>query len=173
MRSGASVTALVPALRRGLAAFDGELGLKEVRTMREVVGLSTQSQRTVAGLVNFFTATALGLVAVGLYGTLSYSVQQRTREIGVRVAIGAAKRDILGLVASQGGRWIGMGLLGGILASVGLASVLKSLVYRMEGLTAPPFLLATAAVTVAGAIACWVPARRAAMVDPLEALRAD
>src|SRR4051812_48904336 len=173
MRSGASVTALVPALRRGLAAFDGELGLKEVRTMREVVGLSTQSQRTVAGLVNFFTLTALGLVAVGLYGTLSYSVQQRTREIGLRIAIGAAKRDILGLVIGQGGRWIGIGLALGLIGSVALASALKSLVYQMEGLTAPPLLLATAALGIAGLMACWMPASRAARLDPLDALRAD
>jgi putative ABC transport system permease protein len=138
-----------------------------------VVGNATQGQRAVAGLVNFFMATALGLVAVGLYGTLSYHVQQRTREIGVRVAIGAMKGDIVRLVFAQGSRWVAVGLALGLAGSVALSSALKSLVYRMEGLTAPPLVLATAAVGIAAIVACWLPARRAARLDPLEALRAD
>ena len=139
----------MPLLRRELAAIDGELALKDLRTMRDVVGSATQNQRAVAGLVNFFMATALGLVAVGLYGTLSYHVQQRTREIGVRVAIGAMKHHILRLVFTQGSGWIAVGLVLGLVGSVALSSTLKSMVYGMEGLTAPPLLLATAAVGIA------------------------
>src|SRR5262249_45340027 len=111
LRTSQPVAQIVPLLRHELAAIDSELALKEVRTMHEVVGSATQSQRAVAGLVNFFMATALGLVAVGLYGTLSYHVQQRTREIGVRVAIGAMKPDIVRLVLMQGSRWVGVGLM--------------------------------------------------------------
>ena len=117
--------------------------------------------------------TALGLVAVGLYGTLSYHVQQRTREIGVRMAIGAMKVDIVRLVFKQGSRWIGVGLVLGLAGSAALSTTLKSLVYRMEGLTAPPLIAATFAVGAAAVIACWLPARRAARLDPLDALRAD
>jgi predicted permease len=164
---------LAPLLRHELAAIDPELALKDVRTMRDVVGSATQGQRAVAGLVNFFMAIALGLVAVGLYGTLSYSVQQRTREIGVRVAIGALKGDIIRLVFAQGSRWVAVGLTLGLAGSVALSFALKSVVYRMQGLTAPPLILAAFAVGLAAIIACWLPARRAARLDPLEALRAD
>jgi putative ABC transport system permease protein len=141
--------------------------------MRQVVGQSTQSQRAVAGLVNFFMAVALGLVAVGLYGTLSYHVQQRTREIGVRVAIGALKGDIVRLVFAQGSRWVAVGLAIGLAGSIALSFTLKSVVYGMQGLTVLPLLLAAVAVGFAALLACWLPARRAAQLDPLEALRAD
>ena len=173
LRTPLPVAQMAPLLRRELAAIDPELALKDVRTMREVVGTATKGQRAVAGLVNFFMATALGLVAVGLYGTLSYHVQQRTREIGVRVAIGALKGDIIRLVFAQGSRWVAVGLAIGLAGSIALSFALKSIVYRMEGLTAPPLILAAVAVGLAAIIACWLPARRAAKLDPLEALRAD
>jgi len=164
---------LAPMLRRELAALDPELALKDLRTMRQVVAASARSERVVAGLVDFFMAAALGLVAVGLYGTLSYHVQQRTREIGVRVAIGALEGDIVRLVFGQGSRWVGIGLALGLAGSIGLSFALKSLVYGMDGLSYLPLLLAAVAVGVAAIVACWVPARRAAKLDPTEALRAD
>lgn len=173
LRSTLPTAQLVPLLRKELAAMDSELALRDVRTMRDVVSDATRSQRAVAGLVNAFMATALGLVAVGLYGTLSYHVQQRTREIGVRVALGALKADVVRLVFAQGSRWVAAGLALGLAGSIALSWSLKSLVYRMDGITAPPLLLAAAAVGVAALVACWLPARRAAKLDPLEALRAD
>ncbi len=173
VRGSLPTAQLVPLLRKELAALDGELALRDVRTMREVVGEATRGQRAVAGLVNAFMATALGLVAVGLYGTLSYHVQQRTREIGVRVALGALKADVVRLVFAQGSRWVAAGLILGLAGSLALSWSLKSLVYRMDGITAPPLLLAAAAVGIAAIVACWLPARRAAKLDPLEALRAD
>jgi putative ABC transport system permease protein len=173
IRTPLPVDRLTPTLRAALSKIDPELALKDVRTMRTVVDRATQSHRVVAGLVNFFMATALGLVAVGLYGTLSYHVLQRTREIGVRVAIGALKKDIIVLVFAQGGRWIGLGLALGLVGSLALSASLKALVYGMGGLAAWPLLLASTAVCFAGAVACWLPAWRAARLEALEALRSD
>lgn len=173
LRTTVPASQLAPLLRRELAAINPELALRDVRTMRDVVGQSMRSQRAVAGLVNFFMAVALGLVAVGLYGTLSYHVQQRTREIGVRAALGALKGDIVRLVFVQGSRWVGVGLLIGLAGSIALSFALKSVVYQMKGITLPPLLLAMAAVGFAAFLACWLPARRAAKLDPLEALRSD
>ena len=118
-------------------------------------------------------AAALGLVAVGLYGTLSYHVQQRTREIGVRVALGALRGEIVKLVFAQGSRWVTAGLTIGLAGSIGLSFALKSVVYRMEGLTVLPLALAMFAVGFAAMLACWLPALRAAKMDPITALRAD
>lgn len=173
LRSPVPLAQLAPLLHEQLAMIDRELALRDVRTMRQVVGQSLQGRRVVAGLVNFFMATALGLVAVGLYGTLSYHVQQRTREIGVRVAIGALRGDILRMVMGQGSRWVAVGLGLGLAGSFALSSALQSVVYRMDGLTALPLVTACVVVGSAALGACWLPARRAATVDPLVALRAD
>jgi putative ABC transport system permease protein len=173
IRSTQPADFLGPLLRREVAALDTELSLEDVRTLNQVVRDSTKGQRAVAGLVDFFMATALGLVAVGLYGTLSYHVLQRTPEIGVRMAIGALKGDIVKLVFVQGSRWVAIGVGLGIGGTFGLSSVLKTLVYGMEGLTATPLLVATIMVGAAALAACWMPARRAANLDPLKALRSD
>jgi hypothetical protein len=173
LRSPQPAEYLAPLLRQEITALDRELALEDVRTLIHVVSDATEGQRTVAGLVNFFMATGLGLVAVGLYGTLSYHVLQRTPEIGVRMAIGAVKGDIVKLVFAQGSGWVAFGVIIGLAGTVALSSLLKSLVYGMEGLSAPPLLLATSAIAAAGLVACWFPARRASKLDPLAALRAD
>jgi putative ABC transport system permease protein len=171
VRSSLSPQVVAPMVRRELAALDDQLPVKQIRTMHQVLAKATESQRAVAALVNFFMATALGLVAVGLYGTLSYHVQHRTREIGVRMALGAAQGRIAGMVIGQGGRWVAAGLAVGLIGSLLLSSVLQSLIYRMDGLSAPPLIAAVAAVGLAGLAACWLPARRAARMDPCSALR--
>jgi len=173
LRSSQPAAFLAPLLRQTVTALDRELPLDDIRTLNQVVRDATAGERAVAGLVNFFMAAALGLVAVGLYGTLSYHIVQRTREIGVRLALGALGGSILRLVLSQGLRWVALGLLLGLAGTLALTQVLKGLVYGMEGLTAPPLLLAAAVVILAATLAILLPAWRAAKMDPLEALRID
>jgi len=173
LRSSQPASTLAPLLRRAVAELNRELPLDNIRTLNQVVRDATAGERAVAGLVDFFMATTLGLVAVGLYGTLSYQIVQRTREIGVRLAIGAVGSDILRLVFVQGMIWVAIGVIIGLGGTFALSSVLKGLVYGMDGITAPPLLLAMAAVSVAAVAAILVPAWRASKLDPIVALRID
>jgi predicted permease len=164
---------LAGALRRQLAQIDPDLPLADIRTLQEVVNEATQGQRAVTGLVDFFMAAALGLVAVGLYGTLSYHVLQRTREIGVRVAIGASRGNIVRLVFRQGAGWVMAGVGLGSAGSLGLAALLRAMIYGVDPLNPVSLLSGAAAVAVAAMLACWLPARKASRVDPIVALRAE
>lgn len=134
---------------------------------------ATQRQRAVTGLINFFMVVALGLLAVGLYGTLSFYVQQRTREMGVRVAVGAVRRDIMRLVLGKGARWVALGIVIGIAGALGFATLLRAIIYGVNPLSPLTLLVASGVVAFAGLVACWLPALRAAGVGPMEALRAD
>jgi putative ABC transport system permease protein len=119
-----------------------------------------------------FAAVALLLAAVGIYGVMSYLVSQRTREIGIRVALGASPREIVSLIVGRGARLIGIGVVLGTVVSLALQRVMASLIYRasvLDGATA----VAIAALACAGLLACYLPAPRAGRVDPLVALRAE
>jgi predicted permease len=173
LRSPQPAAQLAPGLRHAVAELDSDLPLARIRTLQTVVNEATRGQRAIAGLVDFFMAVALGLVAVGLYGTLSYHVLQRTREIGVRMALGAAHRDILRLVFRQGSGWVLIGVTIGVAGALALASALRSLVYGLNSIDPLSLIGATAAVALAALLACWLPARRATRVNPLVALRAE
>ncbi len=173
VRSPQPASPLADALRREVAALDPDLPLGHVRTLQQVVNDATQSQRVVATLVDCFMAAALGLVAVGLYGTLSYHVLQRTREIGVRMAIGAGHGDIARMVFRQGAGWVLAGILLGSAGALGLAALVRAMVFGISPFNPVPLGAGAAAVAIAALLACWVPARRAANVDPNEALRAE
>jgi putative ABC transport system permease protein len=173
VRSPKSAEQLAPLLRHELAEMDPDLPLARIRTLKDVVHEATQGERVVAGLVDFFMATALGLMAVGLYGTLSYHVLQRTREIGVRLAVGAERRGILKLVFRQGFGWVLIGLVAGAAVSLSLTAALRAMVWGVDPLNMLSLLGGAAAVVFATAVACWLPAWRAARVDPIVALRSD
>jgi predicted permease len=173
VRSQQPAAGLTPALRGILTSKDSDLPLARVRTLNEIVRESTQGDRAVTGTVDFFMAAALGLVAVGLYGTLSYYVQQRTREIGIRMALGAESGGILGLILRQGLAWVGIGVAAGAVGSLALASVLRSLVWGVDTINPLALLGSAAVVALAALAACLLPAWRAARVDPIVALRSE
>lgn len=172
-RSPHNALQLAPAIRQTVASLDPDLPIRRVRTLAEVVDQATAGQRVIAGIVGFFMAVALGLVAVGIYGTLSYHVLQRTREIGVRMALGAVRRDVARLVFGQGTRWVAVGVMIGAAGALAATRVLRSLIYGVGTLDLLSLLAAAALVAVATAAACLIPAWRATRVLPTEALRTD
>ena len=141
--------------------------------MTEQIKDNTSLDRMISTLSMAFAVLATVLAAIGLYGVLAYAVTQRRREIGVRMALGAQRGNVLGMVISNGMRLVALGLVIGLTGAAGLTRVMKSLLYdvpTMDPLTfaAVPLLLATVAL-----LACWIPARKAARMDPMAALRAE
>ncbi len=143
----------------------------DVRTMDEVVNRAVHQERLIAQLGGFFSVFALGLACLGLYGVLSFAVVQRTREIGVRVALGAQQHDVLSLVMGKGLRLALTGAAFGLVGGLALTRLFSSLLYGVTP-TDPVTLVSVVVLLVAvAALASWLPARRAAKVDPMEALR--
>ncbi len=165
--------ALVPAVREQVAALDPDLPITQVATMRQVVSASVRQPRLSSTLIGLFAALAALMATVGVYGVMSYSVSERTRELGIRIALGADARSVMRLVVAEGLTTAGVGTAVGALASVALTRVLGSQLYEVSP-TDPLVLGATAAgVLVVAMAAALVPARRAMRVDPMVALRAE
>jgi putative ABC transport system permease protein len=164
---------LASAVRQVVRGLDPSLPVSEVRPMDKVLSDSVGGSRFVMVLVLLFAAVALVLAGVGTFGVLSYTVEQRTREIGVRMALGARMGQVLGMVLSQGALLAGLGLALGVVGAVGLRRVLASLLF---GVTPTDPLIFTSVVCLLAAVsllACTLPALRAARVDPLIALRSE
>ncbi|MEO8426416.1 MAG: ABC transporter permease [Verrucomicrobiota bacterium] len=164
---------LVPAVRREVQALDPEQPIYDLRTMAAIRHDSLAPQRLNLALLGLFAFVALTLAVIGLYGVLAYAVTQRTREIGIRIALGAQRHDVLGLVVREGVKLTLVGVALGLAGAFGLTRFLTSLLYEVKPsdpltLLAMPLLLLMVAL-----FACWLPARRAAAVDPIEALRCE
>jgi putative ABC transport system permease protein len=160
------------AIRDRIRALDPSLPVT-VRTMEEVLETSTGRQRLYAVMTGMFGVVALALSIVGIFGVVSYVATQRTREIGVRMALGAQRREILRLVIGQGMRPILAGVAGGIAGAIGLTRFISNLLFGVAPLDPLTFGIAVALLTAVALAACWIPARRATRVDPLTALRAE
>src|SRR5437016_4369568 len=164
---------LLAALRAGVAALDPDLPLSAVRPLAQIVNESVNEQRFQMTLLSVFAVLALALAALGIYGVTAYSVAQRTREIGIRMALGADSSLVRRMVVGSGLRLALAGVALGLAGALAGTRVLASLVYRVST-TAPLTLASTAAVLVISALlASWIPARRATRVDPAVSLRAE
>ena len=129
--------------------------------------------RSSAWLVGAFAAVALLLGAVGLYGVVAYSVSQRTREIGVRMALGAQRGTVYQLILKEAGRLIAIGIVAGLLCALGAATLMRKLLFGVESWDVPTLAAVAFVLAVAALLASYIPARRAASVNPVDALRAE
>jgi putative ABC transport system permease protein len=173
IRSASDPAALMAMVRREAAALDPEQAVMSVMTMEQRVSTALARPRFNALLLNLLSALAAALAAVGIYGVISYSVAQRTREIGIRLALGAKRSDVLRLVIRQGMALAGAGVAIGLAASLALTRLMQGLLY---GVSATDLLTFAGAALLLGAVAgaaCWLPARRATRVDPMVALREE
>lgn len=173
LRTAMDPGALSQPLRAAMREVEPTLPIYNLRTMDEVFDRTVAAQRLAMLLLGVFACLALLLAAVGLYGVLSYSVGTRTREFGVRLAVGATPQSLLGLVLGGGLKLAGAGLLLGLAGALGLSRLLQSLLYEVPPHD-PLTLGAVATILLIVALwACWLPARRATRVNPIEALRAE
>jgi predicted permease len=163
--------AIIAPVRKALASLDPGLPIVEAHTMAEEVEISMASERVAAELASMFGGIAALLVGVGIYGLLAFLITQRRREIGIRMALGATRDDVLKLVVGQGMNLTLMGLGIGIAGALGLTRFLSSLLYGIKPSNPLTLIAASLLLVVVALVACYLPARRATKVDPMVALR--
>jgi ABC-type antimicrobial peptide transport system permease subunit len=164
---------LIPALQRAAQQVDANLALNHVRTQQQQISASMQQERMFASLTAGFAILALALACVGIYGIMAYSVAQRTNEIGIRLALGAARTQIRTMVMREAG-WLAIaGIISGIGVSAFLIWLVKSMLYGLR--PSDPISFGASVLFLIGMalIAGWIPATRASGVDPMEALRRE
>ena len=171
VRSAVDPSSLTASIRAAVAAIDKDQPIFAVHTMQELVDDSISTRRLTLVLLGIFSALALILAAIGIYGVVAYSVALRTQEIGIRMALGAQSQDVLRLVLGQGARIAFFGVAIGLAAAAALARLLSSLLFSVSA--SDPITFATVAVLLIAValLACYIPARRALRVDPIIALR--
>jgi putative ABC transport system permease protein len=158
-------------IRRIVQTMDPTLPLVKMRSMDDVFADAASRPRFLAELLGIFAALALALAALGTYGILSYSVSERTREIGIHMALGATKGGVLGMVLGQGMRLTVIGLSVGLVASFFLTRLLQAQLFNVRPTDPATLTLVTAFIALVALVACYVPARRATNVDPMVTLR--
>jgi putative ABC transport system permease protein len=173
VRTSLPPESLIPAIRQAVASIDRDIPVYGVQTMQTYLAQSLEQPRLSVTLLSGLGGLALILAVIGIYGVVSYSVAQRTQEIGVRMALGASRRDVLSMVVRQAVVLIASGVVIGSLAALALGSYIRSMLYQVS--ERDPWTLGVIALVLAatGLIASLVPARRATRVDPLVALRAE
>ena len=173
VRSDSDTTGLADVLRREVHRLDPTLAVADVRQMDQIADADLATARFSFFLVGLFAALAITLAAIGTYGVISYSVGQRTHEFGMRMALGAARTDVLRLVLSQGTRLALAGVILGAAGALALARVLRSLIFEVSPTDPLTFAAVGTLVLVVAMVACYIPARRATEADPMVALRSE
>jgi putative ABC transport system permease protein len=171
VRSSGNASDIVPAIRTQLASMDSTIPLAQIRTMDQLLDESLVQQRFRTWLVSGFATIALLLAAMGIYALISYSVSQRTREIGVRIALGAQRRNVLGMVIREGLQLLMFGLLLGLVGALLVTRIIRSLLYSTSPTDVLSFVAPSLMLLAVALLACYIPARRAAKIDPMVALR--
>jgi putative ABC transport system permease protein len=171
LRSQGDSMALLPAVRSIVSHLDKNVPLFDVQTMQDMLKGGLASQRFNASLLGAFALFAVFLAAIGIYGVLSYSVHQRVREVGIRMALGAEPRNVLCMILAHGLSLATAGLALGLVGSFALTRLLGSMLYRVRPADPATFITVTLTLLAVALAACWIPARRAMRVDPMVALR--
>jgi predicted permease len=173
VRTPGDPLSLLTGLKAAVHQVDADLPLSRVRSMTELVELSTGPRRFSMLLLGIFSLLAVGLASLGLYGVMSYTVTQRAKELGVRLALGARTPDVLRLVLRQGMKLALIGIGVGLIAAIALTRLLKSMLFDVTATDPLTFIAISVLLVVVTLTATWFPARRATRVDPIIALRAE
>ena len=172
-RTSSDPKSLIASIRSELKSLDKDIPVSQVQTMEEVISGSLAQRRLSMSLLVVFAALAAGLSAVGIYGVMAYTVAQRTHEIGIRMALGAEQKDVIKMVMGDGAKLTLAGIGAGLAVAVGLTRFLQSLLYQVSATDTVTYASIALLLTVVALLASYMPARRAAKVDPMEALRCD
>jgi ABC-type antimicrobial peptide transport system permease subunit len=173
LRSGSDPAALTSAVRKQIRDIDPDLPLYNVRTMEQRVDESLARRRFSMLLLTLFACLALGLAAIGIYGVIAFLVSQSTREVGIRMALGATPREILMLIVRQGLVVAVLGVAAGLAGAFVLTRFMNTLLFGVHPTDPLTFVAIAAALAMVAVLASYVPARRAARVDPMVSLRSE
>jgi predicted permease len=171
VRVAGDIAAVIVALRQSVLSVNREIPVASIKTIREQVDARLVQERLMTTLSSLFGLLALALAAVGLYGVVSYSVTVRTSEIGIRMALGADRRSVLGMMLREAGVLVGAGVAVGVLAAVSLTRILADMLYGLTPTNPAAYCLAVLTLSVVAAVAAFIPAVRASMIEPIVALR--
>jgi putative ABC transport system permease protein len=158
-------------IRQAVAAVDRNQAIFLITSMEDLLSDSVSTRRFTMSMLGGFSALALMLAMIGVYGVVSYTVAERTPEIGIRIALGAQGRDVLRMIMAQGLKPVVIGAAAGLVASLALSRTLSSLLYGVTATDPATFAIVAFLLSLAALLACYLPARRATKVDPMVALR--
>lgn len=173
VRTARDPGSMTGAIREGIAELDAGLPLANLRTLEEALADSLAPRRVLLALIAGFAAAALALACIGLYGVMAYTVATRRQELCVRMAIGAERRDVIGLILRDGIRLTSLGVIAGIAGAPAASQLLSGQLSEVRGHDPTAFGGTVAIVVVVSIVACWLPARQATRLNPMTALRID